>query len=539
MMLQSSAVAIFLALPVVGAVDVSWNGKCDCSATVKASEGKLSREVLGYMPEPEDFEVILPIDRRSNMTFEIYMTEYFAYGRPVIIEGATEGWPMFALAGGGNPQDAAGDAKFKEWIVDVFGQEEHMEMQSEVQDDGTYIHKNVLKGGKVYIDKALAKGRQRGLPEGKADFNGLYEQMNADNKGFDPFKGLWNLPHFLPFLEPGMKSMEGHDFIKGSGGSAYVGGPPEHRDMGLNKGHLFHRHQDWGSCLVGMQAQVRGSKRWRIQSDMTGAQLSAPPFAGILGNKNVVYEGEIHPGELLFWPVQLFHETVGETFSFAFQHHIAVPVLRQAYKQKYARDTFDVTKEHACSDVDNGQTENGYCQQGDSEGAMTLPINMFYQKLLAHFACNDQLRGWYCDNAMCVDEWTSSKHESLWDSFIGRRMGRPDDEVQSRQPPPMDDRHRLEFSTSEPVPEQHQNLNLNQNQPQPQHQQQHRQQQPHQHQQQHQQHQNQHQQYQQEQHHHQHQQQQQRQGQEPKNTYLAWAIKTIDSYWTSIKEQYT
>jgi hypothetical protein len=506
-MLRSGA-AIFLALPVAAAVDLSWDGKCDCDATLKASEGKLSRDILGYMPEPEDVEVTLPIDRRSNFTFEIYMTEYFSYGRPVIVEGATEGWPMFAIAGEGNPQDAVGDEKFKQWIVDVFGEEEHVEMQSEVQDDGTYIHSNVLKGGKVYIDKALAKGRQRGLPEGKADFYGLYEQMNADDKGFDPFKGLWSLPYFFPFKEPGMQGMEGHDIIMGSGGSAYVGGPPEHRDMGPNKGHLFHRHQDWGSCLVGMQAQVRGSKRWRIQSDMSGTQLTAPPFAGILGNKNVVYEGEIHPGEILLWPVQLFHETVGETFSFAFQHHIAVPIMRQAYKQKYGRDTFQVPKERACSDVDNGQTENRYCQQGAADGELTLPVNMFYQKLLAHFACNDQLRGWYCDNAMCIDEWTSNKHESMWGSLMDR-MGFSNDQPQGQVPVPVDDGRLSESSANELDPQQ---------QPQQQQQQQPQQQQ-------------------------QQQPQQQRRGQRPKDTVLSyvlsWVIKKIDSYWTIIKEQYT
>jgi len=54
---------------------------------------------------------------------------------------------------------------------------------------------------------------------------------------------------------------------------------------------------------VGMQVQVRGRKRWRIQSALTATQLSAPLFAGLLGDRNVVYTGDVYPGDMLLWPV--------------------------------------------------------------------------------------------------------------------------------------------------------------------------------------------------------------------------------------------
>ena len=31
--------------------------------------------------------------------------------------------------------------------------------------------------------------------------------------------------------------------------------------------------------------------------------------------------------------------------------------------------------------------------------------------MLAHFACNDQLNGWYCQNSDCMPEWTLSGYQ--------------------------------------------------------------------------------------------------------------------------------
>jgi hypothetical protein len=417
------SVLLMLLMPqVTVAANMAWDGKCDCTATLSASGDALSREALGEMPEQEDAVATLPIERRSNLTFEAYMTEYFSYGKPVIIQGATEGWPMLDLAGEGNPPDNNGDLTFKRWLVDTFGQEEHVESQREVQSDGTYVARDVLKGGKVYIDKALKQGIALGLPEGTADFTGLYEQLTSEDRGFDPFNGLWTLPAFLPFRDPGSKAVTYDDsFTEGSGGSAYVGGPPiGNKGLGGDKGQFFPRHQDWGSCLVGLQVQVRGSKRWRIQSALTATQLAAPPFAGVLGNKNVVYEGEVHPSEILIWPVQLFHETVGNSFSFAFQHHIAVLALRRVFRVRNGVDTFRVpAAQLLCSEVGAEESESDYCHQSDLNGAIVLPVNMFYQKLMAHFACNEQLRGWYCENSMCLDEWTGVDSSLLRGPVLG------------------------------------------------------------------------------------------------------------------------
>ena len=61
------------------------------------------------------------------------MSEYFAYGKPVIVTDATADWPLFRIAGEGNPQTPEGDERFKRWIVEQFRDEVHIEHQSEVQ----------------------------------------------------------------------------------------------------------------------------------------------------------------------------------------------------------------------------------------------------------------------------------------------------------------------------------------------------------------------------------------------------------------------
>ena len=83
---------------------LAWAGRCDCAATLHASGHALSREVMGAMPGEAGAEATLPITRRnSGFTFEQYVTENFAFGVPVIVEGAVEGWPLLAIAGAGNP----------------------------------------------------------------------------------------------------------------------------------------------------------------------------------------------------------------------------------------------------------------------------------------------------------------------------------------------------------------------------------------------------------------------------------------------------
>ena len=52
------------------------------------------------------------------------------------------------------------------------------------------------------------------------------------------------------------------------------------------------------------------------------------------------YEGEIHPGETLVWPVQMFHSTTGDDFSFAFQQHFNIPLLAKVYEARNGGKTF-------------------------------------------------------------------------------------------------------------------------------------------------------------------------------------------------------
>ena len=224
----------------------------------------------------------------------------------------------------------------------------------------------------------------------------MYEQLSEvmdDQKSvrrevFEPFKGLWKEPYFLP------------DVARSTGGSCYTGGPPE--PMHGQPKRFFPRHQDWGSCLVGFQTQVRGVKQWTIQSPFTAAQLDAEPYAGLLGDDNVVYQGDIHPGEILVWPVQMFHSTTGDAFSFAFQQHFHSSLARAVYKERNGKSTFH-------------------------HGERELPITMFHEKMLAHFACNDQLGGWYCDNSACPAEWLNSfdKNDLEGQKVVGGRDGSP------------------------------------------------------------------------------------------------------------------
>jgi hypothetical protein len=203
---------------------------CKCSDTLEASNNLLSREALGEMPNEYDAEPVPIVRRNSSLTYEQYVTEYFAFGVPVIIEGLVEDWPLFKIAGPGNPETPEGDRKFKQWIVDTFGKDSRYEQQRATQDDGTYVYNDVLSGGKPFVDKALKKGQDKGFPEGcpegEADFTGLYDQTTSD-ENFQPFNGLWDVPTlFESFLDPAMRKLGHGDFMERQGGSAYVGGPP-------------------------------------------------------------------------------------------------------------------------------------------------------------------------------------------------------------------------------------------------------------------------------------------------------------------------
>ena len=55
----------------------------------------------------------------------------------------------------------------------------HVEHQSDVQQDGTFIHKDVEVGGKPYCDKALEQGVQKGLRKGDPGELGVQHYPDA------------------------------------------------------------------------------------------------------------------------------------------------------------------------------------------------------------------------------------------------------------------------------------------------------------------------------------------------------------------------
>ena len=125
---------------------------------------------------------------------------------------------------------------------------------------------------------------------------------------------------------------------------------------------------------------MRGTKSWKIQSPLSGRQLESEPFGSVVGDKNVVYEGTVGPGDMIIFPVQAWHSTSGPDFSFALMKHFSVSLASRVYERRNSRTTF----------------------QRDGE-ARPLPIQMFYQKLMAHYACSTKMSRFYCGE--CDLEW--------------------------------------------------------------------------------------------------------------------------------------
>jgi len=99
----------------------------------------------------------------------------------------------------------------------------------------------------------------------------------------------------------------------------------------------FGRHQDYHSCLVGWQAQVEGTKKWRVQSPLQPELMNNWPeeawvdLIGGKGDKPVTptYDFEVRPGEVFVWSTQWFHNTtVDIDRSFALTGHIDCGVIK-------------------------------------------------------------------------------------------------------------------------------------------------------------------------------------------------------------------
>lgn len=271
---------------------------CDCAATLAKNPG-LNRFVLGKIVGEDDSDISVAIPTRDffSFTFKEYMESFFSMGVPVIITGVGSGGGgrIFSVAGHGNPLDKQGDERFKMWFAATFGDQRFVEYQKLANGDGTFTTTTKEVGGGPFVDKAMQnalKNENKSIP----DFTGLYEQIIErswsfpPSKPFRPLRGLWEWPHFLPF-----EGWWGGD----TDGSVYVGGPSSSPG-----GKFVPRHQDFGSCEVGVQVQVRGSKSWKIQSPLSGRQLESEPFGFVMGDKNVVFEGTVGPGEMIIFPVQ-------------------------------------------------------------------------------------------------------------------------------------------------------------------------------------------------------------------------------------------
>ena len=96
----------------------------------------------------------------------------------------------------------------------------------------------------------------------------------------------------------------------------------------------------------------------------------------------------------MIWPVQLFHSTTGDEFSFAYMQHFHVSTALEKYRELTGGKTFELKT----------KTQEGT--------GFDMPINMFYKKVLAHFGCNDKLRGWYCENSQCPTDWAGDHPQS-------------------------------------------------------------------------------------------------------------------------------
>ena len=86
-----------------------------------------------------------------------------------------------------------------------------------------------------------------------------------------------------------------------------------------------------------------------------------------MDDHNVIYEGDVLPGEIMIWPVQLFHSTTGDEFSFAYMQHFHVSTALEKYRELTGGKTFELKT----------KTQEGT--------GFDMPINMSYKKVLAHF----------------------------------------------------------------------------------------------------------------------------------------------------------
>ena len=244
------------------------------------------------------------------MSRERWLDEFYRFGRPVVVTGFGTSWPIWEAERTGE-LDAL---PFKHWGP---GSEALQSRRSIVVDE---------ERGKVHEEpdtsmdqkaQTLARAkRQSTSTDGKLNFTGEYEFF-ASVMPREPLKGLLGrVPKFLA----------GEDEVLQTDAAFYAGG----RGLGSE------RHQDFHSCLVAWQLQLRGIKQWRVQMPLNKFAVRvwaeyafADDLVGQDGERPVwpdtlVYDFEVQPGDLLVWHPQWYHNTtvVSDQDSIALVNHI-------------------------------------------------------------------------------------------------------------------------------------------------------------------------------------------------------------------------
>ena len=280
------------------------------------------------------------IQRISKTTVREWLTKYYAFGRPVIVTDASSAF------------DELNNLLSDDWLRQTFGRGEETTSKTLAPD---------ISSGDVFETDSMVVS-SRVLTSLKSNFSDAYFQL--PNLPSQPFRGLYKVPYFLPQVD--------------SSPSAYIGG------HGLGMG----RHQDYYSCYVAWQAQLRGTKRWTLQSPLAAPLLESWPdeaFDDAFGNDKkhctLIYDFEVHPGEVLVWPVQMFHNTTVTS-----------------KKEK----SFSLTNHIHCGQMKSWARKEGLVEE--------IRHNFFFGAFWDHSRCHQSLGKLYWH---CWDDWVSTRGVNL------------------------------------------------------------------------------------------------------------------------------
>ena len=303
----------------------------------------------------------------ASMTKEKWLGEFYQYGRPVIITNATKQWKLWELVARGE-LDAL---LYKLWgpdslqsssILERQGEQVEIEQADEQADQSAETSGGELEdicdgcsgssistsdGMREEVASMLLNARRQAaaaasskLPVNSStislDFTGFY-LMFPDLFPLKPFKGLLSpIPSFIPIPSAWGGKVDFPSF--------YIGG----------KGRGVSRHQDFSSCMVGWQVQITGIKRWRIQMPLNSIMMEAWPkksFAEDLPAQSpwpstMIYNFNVHPGEILVWHPQWFHNTTvvspDNATSIAMVSH--VPTINLTKRSMFHRSFWAATR---------------------------------------------------------------------------------------------------------------------------------------------------------------------------------------------------